>query len=143
VNLPAHETSILTVRPKARRIVRRGVVALIIVVGTLLVVAALTPTVICRLGDQRRVYTTATLEHLGSIILEFRRTEGRYPAPGDWMNDLVRHGYLDRSRSDPWWHDYVYVPGPREFSLRSFGADGREGGSDAAADIVQVFPAGE
>lgn len=56
------------------------------------------------------------------------------PAPKNWNPD----GYLKRVPKDPWGNDYQYLsPGTRggAFDLYSFGADGKEGGSDMNADI--------
>jgi general secretion pathway protein G len=42
---------------------------------------------------------------------------------------------------DPWGNPYVYeTPGPagQEFEIRSFGADGREGGTGEAADLSSI-----
>ncbi|TLX57665.1 type II secretion system protein GspG [Stutzerimonas nosocomialis] len=55
------------------------------------------------------------------------------PQPKNWNRD----GYLKRLPQDPWGNDYQYLsPGTRgQFDLYSFGADGKEGGSDLNADI--------
>lgn len=55
------------------------------------------------------------------------------PQPRNWNKD----GYLKRVPVDPWGQPYQYLsPGSKgAFDLYSFGADGREGGSDLNADI--------
>lgn len=55
------------------------------------------------------------------------------PAPKNWNAD----GYLKRVPVDPWGNPYQYLaPGSKgPFDLYSFGADGKEGGSESDADI--------
>ena len=55
------------------------------------------------------------------------------PQPKNWNRD----GYLKRVPKDPWGNDYQYLsPGTRgQYDLYSFGADGKQGGSDLNADI--------
>ena len=55
------------------------------------------------------------------------------PQAKNWNKD----GYLKRVPVDPWGNAYQYLaPGTKgAFDLYSFGADGREGGTDLNADI--------
>ena len=58
------------------------------------------------------------------------------PVPGGWDGP-----YLDKTEipNDPWDNEYEYKnPGPQglPFGIRSFGADGREGGEKQDRDIV-------
>lgn len=55
------------------------------------------------------------------------------PVPKNWQ----KGGYIERLPLDPWKNAYKYTyPGERaEFDLWSEGADGQQGGEDAAADI--------
>ncbi|MEE1895490.1 type II secretion system major pseudopilin GspG [Pseudomonas otitidis] len=55
------------------------------------------------------------------------------PQPKNWNKD----GYLKRLPVDPWGNPYQYLaPGTKgSYDLYSFGADGKEGGTDADADI--------
>ncbi|TCD22408.1 type II secretion system protein GspG [Pseudomonas sp. IC_126] len=58
---------------------------------------------------------------------------GGNPQPKNWNRD----GYLKRVPKDPWGNDYQYLsPGTQgQFDLYSYGADGKQGGSDLNADI--------
>jgi general secretion pathway protein G len=58
---------------------------------------------------------------------------GGNPPPRNWNAD----GYLKRVPKDPWGNDYQYLsPGSKgAYDLYSFGADGKQGGSDLNADI--------
>lgn len=55
------------------------------------------------------------------------------PPPRNWNAD----GYLKRVPKDPWGNDYQYLsPGAKgPYDLYSFGADGKQGGTDLNADI--------
>jgi general secretion pathway protein G len=54
------------------------------------------------------------------------------PVPKSWRGE----GYVDRVPSDPWGNPYVYVLAtPQRYVLKSFGADGVEGGDGIAGDI--------
>lgn len=61
-----------------------------------------------------------------------KKTSGM-PAAKNWNKD----GYLKRLPVDPWGNPYQYLaPGSQgPFDLYSLGADGKEGGSENAADI--------
>ncbi len=57
------------------------------------------------------------------------------PMPAGWSGPYVTR----KISSDPWDHPYEYtVPGPNglPFGLRSFGADGKEGGQGNDEDIT-------
>ena len=59
------------------------------------------------------------------------------PVPSNWLED----GYLEKGilPRDPWGRDYLYLcPGVhnRDFDLWTYGADGEEGGSGEAGDVV-------
>ena len=56
------------------------------------------------------------------------------PQPKNWNRD----GYLKRVPKDPWGNEYQYLsPGTKggQYDLYSYGADGKQGGSDLNADI--------
>jgi len=57
------------------------------------------------------------------------------PVSPNWSGPYI---YSKKIPNDPWGHSYEYkVPGPEgmPFNIRSFGADGREGGDGENADI--------
>ena len=58
---------------------------------------------------------------------------GGNPQPKNWNRD----GYLKRVPKDPWGNEYQYLsPGTQgPYDLYSYGADGKQGGSDLNADI--------
>ena len=58
---------------------------------------------------------------------------GGNPQPKNWNRD----GYLKRVPKDPWGNEYQYLsPGTQgQYDLYSYGADGKQGGSELNADI--------
>lgn len=58
---------------------------------------------------------------------------GGNPQPKNWNRD----GYLKRVPKDPWGNEYQYLsPGTQgPYDLYSYGADGKQGGSELNADI--------
>ncbi|AZZ43591.1 type II secretion system protein GspG [Pseudomonadaceae bacterium SI-3] len=58
---------------------------------------------------------------------------GGNPQPKNWNRD----GYLKRVPKDPWGNEYQYLsPGTEgAYDLYSYGADGKQGGSELNADI--------
>jgi general secretion pathway protein G len=44
--------------------------------------------------------------------------------------------YVKKLSKDPWSHDFVYETNGASFKLKSYGADGKEGGEKDAADIT-------
>ena len=53
------------------------------------------------------------------------------PVPRQWNPN----GYLERVPLDPWGRPYVYLSDGARFTLKSYGADGVEGGEGKFADI--------
>jgi general secretion pathway protein G len=78
----------------------------------------------------------ATLEQ---GIEMYRLDNQRYPTPEEGLQALVAGRYIRRLPDDPWHHPYRYAaPGQngRPFTIATWGADGREGGTGNDADIV-------
>ena len=80
----------------------------------------------------------------------FKLEIGRYPSSQEGLEGLIKNPsglpnwngpYLRKDNiKDPWMNDYKYTtPGPSNtpFELKSLGADGKEGGEGANADIVK------
>jgi general secretion pathway protein G len=78
----------------------------------------------------------ATLEQ---GIEMYRLDNQRYPTSEEGLQALVAGEYIRRLPNDPWSHPYRYAaPGRdgRPFTVATWGADGREGGSGDDADIA-------
>lgn len=67
----------------------------------------------------------------GLQALVARPNGGRIPA------NYEEGGYVTGIPSDPWGHPYVYQSDGNSFVLKSFGADGVEGGEGKNADIEE------
>jgi general secretion pathway protein G len=67
----------------------------------------------------------------------FQGDKGRYPDNQEGLKILVPD-YIKSLPNDPWGHPYQYVQPGRTaaYDIISYGADGREGGSGANADIT-------
>jgi len=78
----------------------------------------------------------ATLEQ---GIEMYRLDNQRYPTSEEGLQALVAGEYIRRLPNDPWNNPYRYVAPGREgrpFTVSTWGADGREGGSGEDADIA-------
>lgn len=106
-------------------------------------------------ADKAKVQTADTQVRMLRGALETMRLDlGRFPTSGEGLNLLVQRPadqvvaqrwqgpYLDDGvPADPWGNPYEYSPQPsvdRDFTLYSFGADGRPGGTGFDADIGQL-----
>ncbi|MES1198612.1 MAG: type II secretion system major pseudopilin GspG [Pseudomonadota bacterium] len=127
----------------------------LVIIG--LLAAVVGPRLFSRLDDAKRRTAHLQLQSLDTAIDLFRLDVGRLPtqdeglqvlvsAPADggdaWLGPYLAKAALPR---DPWGHAYIYqIDGATEhYRLLSYGADGREGGSGAAADLVVEGSNGE
>jgi len=60
------------------------------------------------------------------------------PTTGNTPTNYVEGGYIKQIPLDPWGHPYFYQSDGNSFILKSFGADGAEGGTGKNADIVET-----
>lgn len=106
-------------------------------------------------ADKAKVQTAETQVKMLKGSLETMRLDiGRYPTQEEGLKLLVQQSgdsklsqrwkgpYLeDGLPEDPWGNAYQYSPQPtgtHSFSLYSFGADGKSGGSDYDSDVGQL-----
>src|SRR5258707_972707 len=81
---------------------------------------------------------------LASAVETFYTAYGRYPSNDEGLafltakSDKFPEPLLSQVPSDPWSHPYVYLQPGRghAYEIVCFGADGREGGQGADADIA-------
>jgi general secretion pathway protein G len=57
------------------------------------------------------------------------------PGGGNLPTNYEEGGYIQRIPMDPWGNPYFYQSDGNSYSLKSFGADGAEGGTGKNADI--------
>jgi len=110
------------------------------ILGMLAVMVA--PNLFNQADSARRDAVLSQISSLGSALDAYRLDMGQYP---DSLDALVRNNsgraswngpYLRGDvPKDPWGNDYVYDTDGRTFTLKSYGADGREGGEGNDADI--------
>lgn len=72
-----------------------------------------------------------------SALAAFYGDNGRYPTSDEGLATLTPK-YVDKLRSDPWSRPYNYNQPGRSgaYEVFSYGADGREGGEGADADVA-------
>ena len=83
----------------------------------------------------------ADIAVLAGAVDAFYLDKGRYPENQEGLKVLVP-GFIKSLPGDPWGRPYQYVqPGRRAaYEIASYGADGREGGGGADADVVSYEP---
>ena len=84
----------------------------------------------------------ADIARIADVLETFFGEYDRYPNAEEKLDILTRpnkkfsDALLKKLPKDPWGNPYEYIPlGNRDFELICYGADGREGGSGADADI--------
>jgi general secretion pathway protein G len=104
--------------------------------------------------DKARVTTTkASLRILQSAVNQFKMDTGRLPTedegltvlivPPDDVADYPPDGYIETTElpKDAWGNDFIYELYPesgKPFVIKSFGADGQEGGEGYDADLLST-----
>lgn len=85
----------------------------------------------------RQTKAKADLSMIAGAVKSYYADHGKYPDPSEGIALLVPD-YLDPVGKDPWGGEYQYeYPGVEgAFDVICFGADGREGGEDADADLT-------
>jgi general secretion pathway protein G len=110
------------------------------ILGMLAVMVA--PNLFNQADSARRDAALSQISSLGSALDAYRLDVGQYP---DSLEGLVRNtsgrttwnGPYIRGNipNDPWGNAYVYQSTGRNYTLMSYGADGRQGGEGDGADI--------
>ncbi|MBV8054997.1 MAG: type II secretion system major pseudopilin GspG [Deltaproteobacteria bacterium] len=95
----------------------------------------------------KRVKAQADISQLKSALDRYYLDAGSYPSSDQGLpaliaaptsgNDPKEWGgpYIERIPLDPWGHSYFYQSDGNEYLLKSYGADGVEGGEGKNADI--------
>ena len=123
------------------------VMVVVVILGIL--AALIVPNVIGQ-GDKARAGTTvSTLSTVSNSLDLYRLDNGKYPSTQEGLDALINKpasatnwmkcGYIKGGLpKDGWGNDLQYIaPGSngRAYDLYSFGADGKEGGSDLDEDL--------
>jgi general secretion pathway protein G len=123
----------------------------IIILG--LLAAIVMPRVVGQTDRARYEQAKVQMRILEDSLKRYKLDSGVFPSTEQGLEALVRQpstgtlprnwqegGYLDKPEIpiDPWGNQYIYISpgqyGP-DYDLKSFGADGLEGGEDYDADI--------
>jgi len=138
-------------RRRARHAERGFTLIEILVVITIiaLIMGLVGPRVLNFLAESKLKAAKIQIESLASAVELYYLDTGQYPSSSEGLNALLsRPGsvtgwngpYLKGNAvpNDPWGKPYIYrVPGQNgAYDIGSYGADGQEGGTGAAADIV-------
>ncbi len=127
------------------------IMVVILILGVLS--AIIVPRVVGRSAQAKKAKAIADIATLGSLLQQFHLDTKRFPtteegldslrtAPADlksWQGPYLTTPLL----VDPWGNEYVYEypgsGGPNTYKLKSFGADGTEGGEGDNEDIVDAL----
>ena len=126
---------------------------LVVVVILGILVAVITPRIMERPEQARRIKAQIDIENLEAALKLFKLDNGFYPSTEQGLEALIKkpsigripqnwqeNGYLEKSQvpKDPWGNPYAYLsPGAhnKDFDIVSYGADGEQGGEGYDADI--------
>lgn len=117
----------------------------LVIIG--LLAAIVGPRLFSRLDDAKARTARLQMTSLQTAVDLFRLDVGRLPSAEEGLQALVQAPaaetswlgpYLARDAvpADPWGTAYIYEPEQNSFRIVSYGADGREGGTGAAQDLV-------
>lgn len=123
-------------------------IELLLVLVILSVLAAVVvPKFTNRAEQAKQVAARTSIEALSGSLNAFEVDNGRFPTSDEGLDALVtapasakdwRGRYVEKIPVDPWGNPFVYqCPGSHNtdaFDLSSYGADGREGGTDDVAN---------
>jgi len=123
------------------------ILVVITIIG--LIVGLIGPRVLNYLTESKVKAAKIQIQSLGSALDLFFLDSGRYPTTSEGLASLVQRPgavtgwngpYLKGAivPNDPWGNPYLYKsPGEHgAYDIKSFGADGQEGGTGTASDIT-------
>src|SRR5262245_38339783 len=141
-----------TRRRRSRRVAERGftLVEMLVVISIIgLIMALVGPRVLNYLTESKIKAAKIQIESLTSALDLYALDTGQYPSISDGLTALMQRPggvsswngpYLKGNAvpKDPWGRSYVYrSPGQHgAYDILSYGTDGQEGGTGAAADIT-------
>lgn len=127
------------------------IMVVVIIIG--LMATMLAPRILSRPDEARVTRTRTDMASISSALKLYRLDNGFYPSTEQGLMALIQEpstepipmswkpgGYIEGTEAprDPWGRIYMYRnPGEdgSDFQIISYGADGREGGTDYDADI--------
>jgi general secretion pathway protein G len=122
------------------------IMVVVFILGLLVTLVA--PRIIGRTDEARVTKARADAKAIEEALHLFKLDNGRYPTQGEGIEALVTapagvrgwnpDGYLERVPTDPWGNEYFYNTDGRDVLVKSFGADGVEGGEGYNADVTNM-----
>lgn len=124
------------------------IMVVVFILGLLVTLVA--PKIIGRTDDARRTKAAADIRGIEEALHLFKLDNGFYPSTSQGLESLVAagqagaggigrnynpEGYLDKVPFDPWGNRYAYASDGHGYIVKSFGADGQDGGDGKNADI--------
>jgi general secretion pathway protein G len=119
------------------------IMVVVFILGLLVTLVA--PKIIGRTDDARRTKAKADVKAVEEALHLFKLDNGFYPGSADGLGSLVQRpanarnwnpdGYLEKVPIDPWGNTYAYFSDGSDVVIKSYGADGQEGGDGKNADI--------
>ena len=124
------------------------IMVVVVILGIL--TALVVPQVMNRPDQAKVTVAKGDIKAIGAALDMYKLDNYTYPSTQQGLDALVekpsgnpqpknwnRDGYLKRVPKDPWGNEYQYLsPGTQgQYDLYSYGADGKQGGSELNADI--------
>jgi general secretion pathway protein G len=122
------------------------IMVVVFILGLLVTLVA--PRIVGRTDEARRTKAAADVKGIEEALHLYKLDNGFYPTTDQGLEALVTKpetgtvprrwnpdGYLDAVPTDPWGNPYVFLSDGSTYSLKSYGADGADGGEGKYADI--------
>jgi general secretion pathway protein G len=122
------------------------IMVVVFILGLLVTLVA--PRIVGRTDEARRTKAAADVKGIEEALHLYKLDNGSYPTTDQGLQALVTRpetgnvprrwnpdGYLDAVPVDPWGNPYAYLSDGNAYTLKSYGADGAEGGEGKYADI--------
>ena len=119
------------------------IMVVVFILGLLVTLVA--PKILGKTDQARVVKARADIKAIEDSLHLFKLDNGFYPSTAQGLDALVAppagarnydpDGYLSKVPADPWGNVYGYFSDGRNIVIKSFGADGQEGGEGYNADI--------
>ena len=119
------------------------IMVVVFILGLLITLVA--PRIIGRTDQARQTKAAADVRLIEESLHLFKLDNGFYPSTAEGLAALVSppprarnfspDGYLAKVPLDPWGTEYAYFSDGRDIVIRSYGADGVDGGDGYNADI--------
>jgi len=120
-------------RPSARGFSLVEIMVVVVIIGILAGAVALQVTDYT--SEARQSRAKSDISTIVNAIETYRMKEGRYPSNSEGLGVLP---LKNDNKTDPWGNEYGYNKpgrGDAPYEVYTLGADGREGGEGAKADI--------